>query len=66
MVKSRVRTALKTFEAANEPEARKAALRNAISIADKAVAKRVLHKNKARRLRSQLMRRANRASTETK
>ncbi len=65
IVKSRVRTALKNFESASEPEARQTALRHAISATDKAVSKRVMHKNKARRLRSQLMRKANKATAET-
>jgi len=63
-IKSKIRTALKSFDSATA-ETRDQALRNAVATADKAVAKNVIHKNKARRMRSQLMRRANKAAAES-
>ena len=61
-VKSKLRTALKQFEDTKEPELKAASLRNVASVVDKAVAKRVLHRNKAARLKS----RAAKQATTTK
>ena len=54
--KSRVRTALKEFETVTEPGEVREALPKAVSEIDKAAAKKVLHRNKAARLKSRLAR----------
>jgi len=61
-VKTRIRSAVKEFAAAGTPEARQEALRQAASVADKAAVKRVIHKNKAARLKSRLARKVSAAS----
>lgn len=60
--KSRVRTALKDFEAITETDKIREALPKATSEIDKAAAKKVFHKNKAARLKSRL---AHKAAAET-
>ena len=62
-VKSKLRTALKQFEEIKEPEAKVTNLRNVASVVDKAVAKGIIHRNKAARLKS---RAAKQATTTTK
>lgn len=56
-VKSKVRTAIKQYDAAKESEQRTATFRAAASTVDKAAAKGVLHRNKAARLKSRMAKR---------
>jgi small subunit ribosomal protein S20 len=56
-VKSKIRSAVKDVAAATTAEARKEALRRTGSVVDRAAAKRVIHKNKAARIKSRLARR---------
>ena len=56
-VKSRIRSSVKEVAAATTAEAKKEALRRTSSVVDRAAAKRVIHKNKAARIKSQLARR---------
>ncbi|MBI2266039.1 MAG: 30S ribosomal protein S20 [Armatimonadetes bacterium] len=60
-VRSTVKTALKKAGQASGPEAQPA-LREAVSLLDRAVAKGIIHKNKAARKKSRLARRLNSAS----
>ena len=56
MIKSAMRTSVKKFEAAvaaGDKEAAKTAYVAAVTMTDKAVAKNILHKNKAARKKSQ-------------
>jgi len=55
IVKSRMKTSIKTFEAANAGDANLQALyRNAVSMVDKAASKGVIHKNMSNRKKAQL------------
>jgi len=61
-VKTRMKTAIRQFEQMlqdGEPQEAGEALRNAVSCIDRAVAKGVLHRNKADRKKAQLHRRYN-------
>lgn len=51
----RLRTALKKVEAAETPEEKSAAVRTAQSLLDKAGRTRLIHPNKARRLKSRAL-----------
>lgn len=53
-VRSRLRTAIKKVRQADTTENGSAALREAISLLDRAAAKRVIHPNKAARAKSRL------------
>jgi small subunit ribosomal protein S20 len=57
-VKSKIRTAIKEFEASTEPEARKATERKVASAVDKAARKNVIHRNKAKRIKSRAAKKA--------
>lgn len=57
-VKSKLRAVLKDFEAAKEPEAKTTAARRVAQAADKAVTKKVLHRNKAARIKSRAAKKA--------
>lgn len=60
-VKSAIRGAVKAVVTAAAPEEKKTSLREASSVVDKAAAKRVIHKNKAARIKSRLSRKLNAA-----
>ncbi len=55
-VKSKVKTYIKKVEEATTKEAAEAALTDAIKVLDKSAGERVLHRNKAARLKSRLTR----------
>lgn len=55
-VKSKVKTYIKKVEEATTKEAAEAALTDAINVLDKSAGARVLHRNKAARLKSRLTR----------
>jgi small subunit ribosomal protein S20 len=57
-VKSKLRTVLRQFEVAQEPEAKAKALSQVASITDKAASKRVIHRNKAKRIKSRAAKQA--------
>ena len=63
-VKSVIRGAVKQVETATEAEAKTAALNNLASIADKSAAKKVIHKNKASRMKSRMTKRLNKSPEE--
>ncbi len=60
-VKSLVRSSVKTALAASKPEEKQDSLREVSSVVDTAAAKRVIHKNKASRIKSRLARKVNAA-----
>ncbi len=60
-VKSLIRGAVKTATTAASIDEKKTTLREVSSVVDKAAAKRVIHKNKAARIKSRLARKANAA-----
>lgn len=60
-VKSLVRGAVKTALTVTTPDEKKTTLREVSSVVDRAAAKRVIHKNKAARIKSRLARKANTA-----
>lgn len=62
-VKSLVRTAVKQFDAAADAEKKTKSLRKAESTVDRAAAKRVIHKNKAARMKSRMTKRLKKATT---
>ncbi|MEW5701872.1 MAG: 30S ribosomal protein S20 [Candidatus Zixiibacteriota bacterium] len=62
VVKSRVRAAVKEYQSASTPETRREALKQVASVADQAAVKRVIHKNKAARIKSRLARKVNAAA----
>ncbi|MEW5876214.1 MAG: 30S ribosomal protein S20 [Candidatus Zixiibacteriota bacterium] len=62
-VKSLVRTAVKQFDAAADAEKKTTSLRKAESTVDRAAAKRVIHKNKAARMKSRMTKRLKKATT---
>lgn len=53
-VRSRLRTAIKKVRTADSPDVAATALREAISLLDRAAAKNVIHPNKAARAKSRL------------
>ena len=57
--RSRLRTALKRAREATEPKEADARMREAVSLLDQAAQERIVHPNKAARLKSQLARRVN-------
>jgi small subunit ribosomal protein S20 len=57
-MKSKLRTVIKDFEAANEPEAKATAARKVEATADKAAGKKVIHRNKAARIKSRAAKKA--------
>jgi len=63
-VKSKIRKTVKAFDTATT-DAKESALREAISVADKAVAKRVIHKNKASRMKSRMSRKVGASATKS-
>lgn len=56
--RSRIRTVMKRVRQAETAEAAQAALRDAVSLIDRAATKRLMHPNRAARLKSQLARHA--------
>lgn len=60
-VKSKIRKSVKAFDAAT-PDTKETALREATSVADQAVTKGVIHKNKASRMKSRMARKVNAAA----
>jgi small subunit ribosomal protein S20 len=60
-VKSSIRSAVKSALAAPTPEEKSTSLREVSSVVDQASAKRVIHKNKAARIKSRLARKSNAA-----
>jgi small subunit ribosomal protein S20 len=52
--RSRLRTAIKKVHQTDTPDAASEAFQNATAVIDRAAAKRVIHPNKAARLKSQL------------
>jgi small subunit ribosomal protein S20 len=56
--KSKLRSVLKDFETAKEPEAKTAAMTKIASAADKAARKKVIHRNKAARIKSRAAKKA--------
>jgi small subunit ribosomal protein S20 len=56
--KTKLRTSLKQYEEIKEPEAKATNLRKVVSVVDKAVAKRIIHRNKAARLKSRATKQA--------
>jgi len=62
-VKSLVRTAVKQFDSATDSEKKTTSLRKVESTVDRAAAKRVIHKNKAARMKSRMTKRLNKATT---
>lgn len=60
-VKSLIRGAVKAATTAASMDEKRTSLREVSSVVDKAAAKRVIHKNKAARIKSRLARKANAA-----
>ncbi len=56
-IRSKVRTYIKKVDQATTKEAAENALREAVSVLDKSASSRVLHRNKAARLKSRLTQR---------
>lgn len=63
--KSKIRTALKQFEA-SAPETKVESLREVASVLDKAAVKRVIHRNRANRTKSRLAKKMNKAAKSSK
>jgi len=57
--RSRIRTAIKKVREASDPETAEERLRDAVSLLDRAATKRLMHPNRANRLKSQLHRHVN-------
>lgn len=64
-VKSKIRKAVKAFDTA-AGDTRETALREAMSVADQAASKKVIHKNKASRMKSRMARKVNAAKASGK
>jgi small subunit ribosomal protein S20 len=63
--RSRLRTAIKNVQAAETPEAAQTSFQKAKSLLDRAAARRMVHPNKAARLKSQLAAAAREKGAET-
>lgn len=62
--KSKLRTTIKQFEDIKEPEAKAAGVRKVSSVADKAASKKVIHRNKAARIKSRAAKQAAKAAAK--
>lgn len=62
--RSKLRTTIKQFEDIKESEAKATGLRKVASVADKAASKKVIHRNKAARIKSRAAKQAAKAAAK--